>query len=379
MHDLLNFGVKGHVLIQDDLGNVLVDKDNAIHPQNMARIIARGLANEANSTIYRIAFGNGGTTVDAAFTVTYKTPNTGQDGNVNQTFDSRLYNETYSEIVDETLGSVGTDPGSSDSTGTRPAGGGVPSGDSGGVGVVSGELGITSSVVITAELNSLEPTGQNGDGLVTNTEDAFVFDEIGLYTNGLPAAASAGTADIDVGARISEDDSGLVAGTTYSFGYSVDGNAPTTLTFTVPPGGGSGVVGGSGTEFTYGDLCELLNTSGGASQLSGTKVFITDRTTSYPSITGANTSGKLRFVSNTTGSTSSVVITAGTINDMITALSATAGSAVIATPTPGLNAGDINTQERLLTHLIFAPVLKSANRTLLVTYTLTIAVAPTVN
>ena len=35
--------VKGHLHIADDLGNVLVDKDNAVHPQNMSRVIARAL------------------------------------------------------------------------------------------------------------------------------------------------------------------------------------------------------------------------------------------------------------------------------------------------------------------------------------------------
>jgi len=101
MYEQLPIQVKGHVKIADDLGHVLLDRDNAIHPQNMARVIARSLANEPNGNIYRIAFGNGGTETDAAYTVSYKTPNTGQDDNINQTFDTRLYNETYSEIVDE--------------------------------------------------------------------------------------------------------------------------------------------------------------------------------------------------------------------------------------------------------------------------------------
>ena len=58
--------VTGHLLITDrDSGEVLLDQHNAIHPQNMSRIISRALANEDNSTIYRIAFGNGGTFIDA--------------------------------------------------------------------------------------------------------------------------------------------------------------------------------------------------------------------------------------------------------------------------------------------------------------------------
>lgn len=92
--------VRGHCKIVDDLGNVLVDKDNAIHPQNLSRVIARALANEHNYYIHRIAFGNGGTTVDAAYTVRYKTVNDGQSPDI-ATWDSRIYNETYSEIIDD--------------------------------------------------------------------------------------------------------------------------------------------------------------------------------------------------------------------------------------------------------------------------------------
>ena len=63
MQELLPIIVKGHLHIEDDLGNVLVDKDNAIHPQNMARVISRALANESNYFIKEIAFGNGGTDI----------------------------------------------------------------------------------------------------------------------------------------------------------------------------------------------------------------------------------------------------------------------------------------------------------------------------
>ncbi|MNE96638.1 hypothetical protein D3C80_1948600 [compost metagenome] len=34
-----------------------------------------------------------------------------------------------------------------------------------------------------------------------------------------------------------------------------------------------------------------------------------------------------------------------------------------------------NERERMLTHIIFSPVLKSANRSLIITYTLTISIA----
>ena len=112
----LPFDVKGHVLIEDDLGHVLLDESNAVHPQNMARVIARALSLEDNFWIHRIAFGNGGTQIDGTGQIEYNTVNDGQAPDV-RTWDSRLYNETYSEIINE--GQVvlnpelGTDPGSS--------------------------------------------------------------------------------------------------------------------------------------------------------------------------------------------------------------------------------------------------------------------------
>jgi hypothetical protein len=394
MHDTINFGVKGHVLITDDRGEVLVDKHNAIHPQNMARVIARGLANEGNSAIYRIAFGNGGTTTNAAFTVTYKEPNTGQETTVNQTFDSRLHNETYSEIIDDSSTLIGTDPGSADSTGTRPGGSANAGNDpltgtagTSGPGVISSEIGFTSNVTITAVLNTSEPSGQSGGGVVSNTEDAFVFDELGLYTDGAPATASNGTHDINVGAQISSNDSGLSPSTTYQFNINIDGGGSNTVVFTTPAGG-TGVTTGS-SEITYGDLCEGLN--GGSWIDSGTmgnsSILITDQTADYPSILGVNTNGFLRFVSDTSGPTSSIVFTpsSGTGANMLTALATTSGSATTSLPVSGKAQGVQNAvtsptteQERLLTHLIFAPVLKSPNRTLTIKYTLTVSVAPTV-
>ena len=148
--------VKGHCTIEDDLGNVLLDKDNAVHPQNMARVISRALANEDNYIIHRIAFGNGGTDIDAAYTVTFKPPNDGQPPDT-QTWGSRLYNETYSEIIDEsnTANLLGTDPGSADSrVGVRPGGGAVPADDTATNRVYSEQLGLTSVVKIEVMLNS---------------------------------------------------------------------------------------------------------------------------------------------------------------------------------------------------------------------------------
>lgn len=394
--------VNGHLNIVDDFGNVLVDKTNAIHPQNMARVFARALANESNFYINRIAFGNGGTLVDAAFTVTYKTPNDGQSPDAN-TWDSRIYNETYSEIVDDGhtgIGNplIGTDPGSADlNTGVRPGGGAVPASDPvsipnvSGPGVRSVDLGLISEVIISATLNGDEPLSQfltDTLGPTQSTETDFVFDEIGLYTSGSPAINTSGYQYINVGNKLSTDDTGLIPGTSYSFDIAIDGGTSVIIAFTTPLAGGSGPSG----QLLYGDLCEAINTGSIAWGFLGTNplpggatVSITDRTGGvFPTILGASTFGYLKFSSPTAGSSSSVDLAGPETTTFLTLLNPPLGSTLI-TATNGVSSGLQNAptapdteRERLLTHIIFSPVLKSQNRTLSITYTLTISVARTV-
>jgi len=398
MRTFLPVEVKGRAKIVDDLGNVLLEtKPNAVHPQNLARVFARALSNEHNYYIYRMAFGNGGTIVDAAFTITYKTPNDGQPPDL-ATWDSRIYNETYSEIIDAgqvTLNPLlGTDPGSADlNTGDRPGGGAVPASDPpsvphvSGPGVRSNELGLTSEVVITCVLNQDEPLSQQATDSSPPTDDTetdFVFDEIGLYTAGAPAIATSGYQYLDVGTRNSEEDSGLLPGTAYSFSISIDGGIPIPVSFTTPAGGGSG----SGGEILYGDLCEAINTGdvlwgmSGVNPMGSATISITDNTGgTFPTIAGAETFGFLKFESPTAGATSSILISAAVA--FLAALNPPSG-ATAQTSVAGKAAGVQNNpvaptteRERLLAHLIFSPVLKSRNRVLTITYTLTISVART--
>jgi hypothetical protein len=404
--DGLGVSVRGHLRAVDDLGNVLLDKDNAVHPQNMARVIARALSNESNYFVHRIAFGNGGTVVDAAHTITYNTPNDGQGGDSANTWRSRLYNETYSEIINEGNVSVnallGTDPGSASSGNERPGGGANPAGDPAsiphvsGPGVRSNELGLTSEIVITAVLNPGEPMGQLGTDQGTanpadplaQTESSFWFDEIGLFTSGAPLIATSGYQYIDVGNRVSTDPTGLLPNTAYSFSIAVDGGSAVSVSFTTPAGGT-----GANGEITYGDLCEAINTGdtgwnplwNGVSPLPvvatvPTKISITDYSGAYSTIANAQTYGYLMFESPTTGALSAVDASGA----MFAALNPPTGG-VILTAVAGKSAGvqnmptDPTTEgERMLTHVIFAPVLKSANRTLTITYTITVSVARTV-
>lgn len=404
--EIIPVNVIGHVHITDDLGNVLLDKFNAIHPQNMARVFARALSHENNFFINRIAFGNGGTIVDAAYNITYRTPNDGQSPDT-ALWDSRIYHETFSKIIDDGQSilnpQLGVDPGSADlNTGIRAGGGSVPESDPtsiphvSGPGVRSVDLGLTSEVIISATINADEPRSQFlTDSLYPsqNTEAAFVFDEIGLYTSGADAIDTSGFQYIDVGNRISTDDTGLTKSTAYSFTIAVNSGTPTTIHFTTPVLGGSGPNG----QILYGDLCEAVNTGDAGWGFSGTNplpngatLTITDNTGGvFPTITGAITYGYLKFTSGTSGSTSTVLLedpswgVHNTVTGFLPYINAPLGGTLLSAEggsVSGLQNSPIDPtveRERLLAHLIFSPILKSANRRLNITYTLTISVGRT--
>ena len=368
-------GVTGTVVIKDDLGEELLNKRNAIHPRNMARVFARALANEPNSSVYRIALGNGGTLTDASLNVTFNTPNDGLPPDVVD-WRSRLYNETYSEIVDDTSSQLGTDPGSADQSGTRTGGGANPDGETG-TGVVSNDLGSISEVIITAIINANEPTNQVSIGQNQPESGSFVFDELGLYTSGAAATDTTGYVNIDVGNKASTDLTTLIGGETYDFRYTVDGNPDqNTVTFTVPTDIGTP---------TFGDLVEAINTGDsdwGQPLLNNVALKISDNTTLYPSTTAQETFGFLQLISGSAGANSAVTVSVGgqdDAQDMIAALNATP-----LTPVSGSDAGVENKPgdadgegERLLTHLIFQPIYKSSERQITITYTLTISVGRT--
>lgn len=385
MKESLPIIVEGHVKITDDQGNVLLDRKNAVHPQNMARVISRALANESNYYIHRIAFGNGGTVVDPTGFVNFKTPNDGLSPDL-QEWRSRLYNETYSEIIDDSNINLGVDLGSSETTGSRPGGGSVPSGDPASVehisgpGVRSQELGVISQVIISATINPAEPTGQlssdldpnpgtSGDA-VENTEGTFVFDELGLYTTGAGASDTNAYHQIDVGNKTAQDDTGLVSGDTYDFMY--DAGSGFVVVAVTPTGSG----GSSPPVVTYADLVTALN-----GVLPGGPLGVVASITDNDVVPPVNTFGFLQFTSNATGSTATVEVRNTGVNPLFTSLGQTTPE-TNNPPVPGEDAGVQNNatspsteRERLLTHVIFSPVLKSANRTLAITYTLTVSVA----
>ena len=94
-NDLNGVLLEGHIKIHDPAtGDVLINKRNAIHYENMSISLAESLGNNGSGFIYQMAFGNGGTSVDPTGIITYLTPNsTGTNAS--------LYNQTYTKIVDD--------------------------------------------------------------------------------------------------------------------------------------------------------------------------------------------------------------------------------------------------------------------------------------
>lgn len=147
--------VEGHLKIFDPQTNeVFIDKRNAIHFENFAIALARGISNQGYGTIAEMSFGNGGTRVDQTGIITYLTPNVVGTG-------ASLYNQTYVKTVDA-RNSLDLDPSRNFMEVRHVAG--TPYAD----------------VLVSCLLDFGEPSGQAAFDNATNSDGAFVFDEIGL-------------------------------------------------------------------------------------------------------------------------------------------------------------------------------------------------------
>jgi hypothetical protein len=337
MKQKLPITISGHCLITDDLGNTHLNQTNAIHPSNMSRIIGRILAHEDNCWIDRIAFGNGGTFYENQAGVTYLRLKTVNDGISPDTADwqSRLYNETYTEKVADGSGKGTVIPQfiSSDHT-------------SSGVGCSSVDKDRISQVVLHAQIGLGEPTGQLKTDYNTN-EESFVFDEIGLYSRGISNKPSKGYQIV----KISDSANTGLSKKIYDFTISVDDKTPVTIKI-------------SPKDNTLTELMLLLKN---ALSIQNVEVSL-----EY---------GNIKFESRKEGKDSKINIIKQSkpaeswLFDKIT------GFVEIDKPVNGSYMGFKNNpcdgnleQERLLTHLIFSPVLKSANRIFNIVYTLTVYV-----
>ena len=147
--------IEGHIKIYNpETGFVFVDKRNAIHYENMSISLAESLGNVGQGFISEMSFGNGGTIVDPTGIITYLTPNsTGTNAS--------LYNQTYTKVVDSSNVN-NTDPTRNKSE-TRH---------------VSGTN--YTDVVVSCLLDYGEPDGQDAFDTAADTEQQFVFDELGL-------------------------------------------------------------------------------------------------------------------------------------------------------------------------------------------------------
>lgn len=147
--------IKGFLKVYDpNNGETFVDKCNAIHYENISIALADALSNRGIGPIYKMAFGNGGASIDETGIVTYLPPNsTGQN--------AALYNETYAKIVDDTNIS-NNNPTKNKMT----------------VGHVAGK--VYTDIVIQCLLDYGEPAGQSAFDNSSQLTSNFTFDEIGL-------------------------------------------------------------------------------------------------------------------------------------------------------------------------------------------------------
>lgn len=149
------FHFEGHIKIFDpQSGEVFIDKRNAIHYENMSVAMVNSLSNQGQGTIYQMAFGTGGTTVDPTGLITYLTPNT---VGVN----SSLYNQTYAKVVDQN-NTNNTDPVRNKME----------------IRHISGAT--YSDILVSCLLDYGEPTDQEAFDNSVDLSGNFVFDELGL-------------------------------------------------------------------------------------------------------------------------------------------------------------------------------------------------------
>lgn len=159
MFDKNGVMIQGHIKIFDPItGEVLQDKPNAIHYENMSEALAQSLANKSTGYIESMVFGNGATAVDTTGIITYLPSNvTGQDAS--------LYNQTYSKIVDDT-NVLNTDP-------TRNY-----------IEVRHTPGTIYTDLFVSCLLDYAEPGTQSSFDNSTSMQGDYIFDELGLVSAG---------------------------------------------------------------------------------------------------------------------------------------------------------------------------------------------------
>ena len=151
------FHFEGHIKIFDPTtGEVLIDKRNAIHYENMSVAMVNSLSNQGRGTLYQMVFGNGGTNVDPTGLITYLTPNT-------VGINTSLYNQTFQKVIDQNA-IENVDPIRNKMQ----------------IRHISGAT--YSDIIISCILDYGEPDGQEAFDNSVDMSGNFVFDELGLIS-----------------------------------------------------------------------------------------------------------------------------------------------------------------------------------------------------
>jgi len=152
--------VQGHVKIYDPVTNeVFRDQPNAINYENFSIALAQSLSNQGVGMIEGMAFGNGGSRVDASGIITYLTPNV-----IGTT--SALYNETFYKVVDSRSSGNNLNPVKNFIQYRHVPG------------------AFYSDVLISCLLDFGEPSGQQAFDNAVNSDGTYIFDEIGIRAYG---------------------------------------------------------------------------------------------------------------------------------------------------------------------------------------------------
>ena len=155
INELNGIHVEGHIKIFDPkTDEVFINQRNAIHYENMSIALAESLSNAGQGFINEMVFGNGGTSVDPTGIITYLTPNTTGTN-------ASLYNQTYTKVVDDQ--NVNNTDASRNKTEIRH---------------VSGTN--YTDILVSCLLDYGEPEGQDAFDTANDTEQLYVFDELGL-------------------------------------------------------------------------------------------------------------------------------------------------------------------------------------------------------
>lgn len=328
-----NIGAKGTLRLIED-GEVIYEKQNAIHRHNLNQIISRALGGRDNSGIARMGFGSGGTIIDSTYDVYHRPPNVGNPPHDITGWASRMYNETYSKPIDHSNITIEEDDES-------------------------------SRIIIRVTLDRDEPQGQLDDDNISPTafvRNDYTFDEISLFSAGLGPTSTRGYQLIELPDKTADDISGLE--TSMEYYILVDtGNGPEQVSFMTRPQGTA-----EGGRLTYRDIVTDFNNSIG-NQL-GIRLSVTDE------LNFIYNNGYMRIENLEVGSNSFIEVSnPPDSEERRRFLDSLIGLGNRQAPVHGTDAGVRNNKnnpelerERLLTHITFDPILKSINRILEIEY-----------